>query len=586
MAYIPRTSVTNPSDMRYIDQVTESNKWWYKIDYSTDSGTVCLPNCTTYAIGRAAEIAGESVKQGWGATYPMLNRSGYGDAKTWWDDALWEKGQVPRIGAIAVWTDNDAGWGGHVAVVEETNGTLNGTWLSMSGYTKASSGTRSFTNPGYTASWYFKYMTMTEAMYWYTEYEAHSTGQFLGYLYNPYVDEISRETPKEMSTSLQTIGNISFIEWKNSYDKGDVYRYKVSVAMNPVVWGGTNNRFNLFTSQPNSNPGDGYELAAVINGNIWGNDGNTSYPSGFTKVWNESIGDKGVLQFLDEYYDNNKYENVLAIGSTKESGGSTLKAKLYQSMIYELQNYHSALNGDLNTDGTRYCDRGAWVSAIHSFIGYNERNNIAFIGFTKTALTGAETVSAVRNIFGKDSMVCVLDGGGSTQVMLNGNRVRESSDSGGVRLVENAICIYRKLMAEVPQPVERDEAKVQIKSNVSQVRIRTSPDLNGTVVGFVESAGLYYNVLSSIDDDRYTWYQIGENAWVADSGTWFEYLPTKVVEITSPVERNDRVDQLQVNSSVLNVRLGPGVEYALAGSESHYAQKDAYYNVLDVVEVE
>jgi len=309
MAFVQRTSKTSPTDMTWNDSVgvTDYNKYWYTTEYSTSNTELCLPNCTTYAMGRSGEIAGKSVKG-----YDMLNRSGFGSAATWYDDALWEKGSVPKIGAIACW-DSYNGNGGHVAIVEQTDGTDDGTYLSMSGYVAASSGTRSFTNPGESSNWYFKYCTMTQARYWYEEGHPHQC-TFLGYIYSPYVDTI-HDTPTQLSDSLKTAGDIKYVEWKNSYESHDIYKYAVTVAMKPIVWGGDNNKFNLFNEQPNSSPGSDYELVAVINGNIWGNDGTTSYPMGFTKVANESVGDHGILQYLDPY-EESLYMDVLAFGST------------------------------------------------------------------------------------------------------------------------------------------------------------------------------------------------------------------------------------------------------------------------------
>ena len=95
-----------------------------------------MPNCTTYAWGRAYEILGHP---------PALNR---GHARYWFTNTgpfrnpndRYERGQVPRIGAIAVWgTDVGSGFG-HVSVVEYVfpNGsfkTSGSVWLGAFFYT-------------------------------------------------------------------------------------------------------------------------------------------------------------------------------------------------------------------------------------------------------------------------------------------------------------------------------------------------------------------------------------------------------------------------------------------------------------------
>lgn len=185
--FIPRTSKTLPSDMTYTSGVTNWNRWWYEDVFNAGAtASVCLPNCTTYAMGRSGEIANKSCRDN-----EIMNRTGFPDASDWFSNAKWETGQTPKLGAIACWTDNGNNWGGHVAVVEETDGTNANTKLSMSGYQAASSGTRSFTNPGKDASWYFQYLDFETTNYYYTTYDDRG-GSFLGYIYNPYIgDSIS-----------------------------------------------------------------------------------------------------------------------------------------------------------------------------------------------------------------------------------------------------------------------------------------------------------------------------------------------------------------------------------------------------------
>lgn len=76
--------------------------------YVTAVGTLRnIPNCTTYAWGRAYEILG---------TRPPLPERG--DAGSWYGAAS-NKGQTPKLGAVACWS---YGKYGHVAVVEVING--------------------------------------------------------------------------------------------------------------------------------------------------------------------------------------------------------------------------------------------------------------------------------------------------------------------------------------------------------------------------------------------------------------------------------------------------------------------------------
>ena len=71
-----------------------------------------LPNCVGYAWGRWYELLGKA---------PKLSRS---NAEVWWrKEDGYERGQVPRLGAVICWSKGVVGVGkdgaGHVAIVEQ-----------------------------------------------------------------------------------------------------------------------------------------------------------------------------------------------------------------------------------------------------------------------------------------------------------------------------------------------------------------------------------------------------------------------------------------------------------------------------------
>lgn len=188
MAYVKRDSKYNPTNMTWQGAVTENNKYWYTNEYNAGAtNLLCLPNCTTYAMGRAGEIAKKSCRD-----YEILNRKGFPNASDWWNVAKWDRSDVPSLGAIACWTDNGKGWGGHVAVVESTDGTKQGTMLSMSGYVGAEG--RNFSKPGDSVDWYFKYLDFATTNYYYTTYNNRG-GTFQGFLVNPYAGGSEPPTP-------------------------------------------------------------------------------------------------------------------------------------------------------------------------------------------------------------------------------------------------------------------------------------------------------------------------------------------------------------------------------------------------------
>lgn len=190
MSFTPRTSKYNPSDMVYYSEVNESNKWWYDPSLNTGATfTLCLPNCTTYAIGRTSEILGYTCETIGG----IFTNSGFPNASNWYSGSgnhpqgSWSRSQTPQLGAIACWGDgyyNGQTISGHVAIIEDlADGTDANMMLSMSGYVRGS-GTRSFTNPGDSVAGYFRYNSMA----WMRDvYEDMYNCPFQGYIINPYI---------------------------------------------------------------------------------------------------------------------------------------------------------------------------------------------------------------------------------------------------------------------------------------------------------------------------------------------------------------------------------------------------------------
>lgn len=91
-----------------------NNPYWYSRNpfYLAGYG---LPNCTCYAFGRFWEIS--DVNRDYG-NYPALST---GNAEDWFGYTQdgYERGQEPKLGAVACWADGPFSGDGHVAIVEE-----------------------------------------------------------------------------------------------------------------------------------------------------------------------------------------------------------------------------------------------------------------------------------------------------------------------------------------------------------------------------------------------------------------------------------------------------------------------------------
>lgn len=114
-----------PAFLKRISRDNLENKYYYDLSINPyaddDTG---IPNCTCYALGRASEIKGDSVRDD-----IMLKH--YPDAKRWWEVTKWQKTTTDfKEGDTLVWS----GTYGHVATVELVK--QNSLIISQSNYTR------------------------------------------------------------------------------------------------------------------------------------------------------------------------------------------------------------------------------------------------------------------------------------------------------------------------------------------------------------------------------------------------------------------------------------------------------------------
>lgn len=98
---------------------------------------------------------------------------------------------------------------------------------------------------------------------------------------------------------------------------------------------------------------------------------------------------------------------------------------------------------------------------------------------------------------------------------------------------DNGIHAFRLRKEEPPKPevtpnVERDEYKDQLEVKVSKLRVRGTPTLEGTIIGFATEG--YYDYFEVAENDGYTWYRIADNQWVAYDEEWETIYPAKEKE--------------------------------------------------------
>jgi len=75
--------------------------------------------------------------------------------------------------------------------------------------------------------------------------------------------------------------------------------------------------------------------------------------------------------------------------------------------------------------------------------------------------------------------------------------------------------------------VPRDEYKDQIEvlEGITELRVRTSPGLNGEAIGHANPG--FYNYFETAEADGYVWYRISDSNWFASSDEWTKVYPAK-----------------------------------------------------------
>ena len=141
-----------------------NNFHWYSENPFYQSG-YGMPNCTCYAYGRFWEIGDlENIGQNDPTNLPR------GDGGTWWNDAVsggyYETGQIPKLGAVACFYDNNGG-AGHVAIVEEID----------------ANGNITCSNSAWQSTYFFLTNLLVSSNYSYSHFT------FQGFIYNPFSEQ-------------------------------------------------------------------------------------------------------------------------------------------------------------------------------------------------------------------------------------------------------------------------------------------------------------------------------------------------------------------------------------------------------------
>lgn len=242
MLYNPRLTSPSDSDLNYKHYTMGGYNYCIKI---RDNGSV-LPNCVGYAWGRWRELLG---------AFHKLSR---GNAENWYPNTGdgYQRGQVPKLGAVICWRKGQAGnpndGAGHVAIVEKINGDGSIT-ISNSAY----SGTK------------FYLMTLK------APYNVGTNYFFQGFIYNPneYTNEEVKPTPPSKSVE-EVAREVIRGDWGNGQDR--VNRLTNAGYDYNVIQAKVNEILNGSTPAPTPTPQPQVDILDLVRKTIRGDFGNGS----------------------------------------------------------------------------------------------------------------------------------------------------------------------------------------------------------------------------------------------------------------------------------------------------------------------
>lgn len=80
---------------------------------------------------------------------------------------------------------------------------------------------------------------------------------------------------------------------------------------------------------------------------------------------------------------------------------------------------------------------------------------------------------------------------------------------------------------KVTSTVSKDETKNQLKVLVNKLRVRENHNTTSTIIGYSTKNGIY-NYYETYKDNKYTWYRIADNQWIANNGKYLEIYKAKI----------------------------------------------------------
>lgn len=141
---------------------------------------------------------------------------------------------------------------------------------------------------------------------------------------------------------------------------------------------------------------------------------------------------------------------------------------------------------------------------------------------------------------------------------------------------------------ELPTPIEVNDKVDQVEVIVDRLRARTSPKIvSDNIIGFVEKG--YYNILDTFMDDKYTWYEVEQDKWVADNGSYLKIHHAKVEE--PPKTENKPISETKEENNIIQPPIPETIEKPIKNepiiedNNEYYEEKEKNNPLLWLLDV-
>lgn len=154
-------------------------------------------------------------------------------------------------------------------------------------------------------------------------------------------------------------------------------------------------------------------------------------------------------------------------------------------------------------------------------------------GATLSGSDGAGHVAVVEQIIDDNTVYTSESNYGST-VFFNATRKNTNGRWGLGSVYKFRGCVINPAVQDIKitPNVKRNTKKEQVLVKSSSLRVRYTPSLSGSVLGYAKEG--YYNVAKKVEADNYTWLKIAKNQYIAYSKNWAELLPVESEPTPTP----------------------------------------------------